>query len=173
MSLGAQVRIDSKPLRVPSDLDSSICLYQQLSANNREKFDRAAYWMDMASRQWTDSISASFASLVSSVESLTERGVTHNIFCDTCKNSVPHDVPGATEKFRAYFEKYAPGASLAKHRSKMYQLRSKILHGSELIQLDRDRALGWDPPGFNQMELVRELSGLTQIAARNWLKSPS
>jgi len=30
-------------LRVPADLDESICLYQQLSPTNRARFDRAAF----------------------------------------------------------------------------------------------------------------------------------
>jgi hypothetical protein len=32
------------------------------------EFNRAAFWLDMASRQWTVSTSASFAALVSTVE---------------------------------------------------------------------------------------------------------
>jgi hypothetical protein len=71
------VGYDGKPLRVPADLDDSICRYHDLSRPKRSKFDRAAFWMDMASRQWTISVSASFASLVSAIESLTERGDTH------------------------------------------------------------------------------------------------
>lgn len=43
--------IDGRGLRVPSDLDESICRYQQLPAVRREEFDMAAYWLDMSSRQ--------------------------------------------------------------------------------------------------------------------------
>ena len=48
---------DGKGLRVPADLDQSICLYQQLERTNRAKFDRAAFWIDMARRQWNTSVS--------------------------------------------------------------------------------------------------------------------
>ncbi len=161
---------DGKGLRVPSDLDHSICLYFQLSPPNLTKFDRALFWMDVSSRQWTISISSSFASLVSAVESLTERGTTHKVYCEKCKSKSQHDVPGATERFRAFFEKYAPGAALSSRRSEMYALRSKILHGSDLMQLDQDLAFGWDPPGWNERELYYELWALTRIALRNWLK---
>jgi hypothetical protein len=34
------------------DLDDSICFYRKLSATHRAKFDRAAFWCDVASRQW-------------------------------------------------------------------------------------------------------------------------
>src|SRR5215831_7186076 len=44
------------------------------SKANREKFNRAGFWMDMASRQWTVSLSASFASLAIAIESLAESG---------------------------------------------------------------------------------------------------
>jgi hypothetical protein len=164
---------DGQGLRVPADLDESICLYLQLSPRNRAKFVRAAFWMDMASRQWTISVSSSFASLVSAVESLTDRGSTHKVYCEECQNYCQHEVPGATERFRAFFEEYAPGASLRSRRTQMYSLRSGILHGSELMQLDQDLAFGWDPPWWNEDELHRELWSLTRVAIRNWLNNPT
>jgi len=163
---------DGKGLRVPADLDQSICLYLQLSATNRAKFDRATFWMDMASRQWAISVSSSFASLVSAVESLTDRGAIHRVYCEECKGYCQHEVPGATERFRAFFERYASGATLRRRRSEMYSLRSGILHGSELMQLDQNLAFGWDPPWWNERALHEELWGLTRVAVRNWLKNP-
>ena len=83
-----------------------------------------------------------------------------------------HEVPGATRRFKEFLDTHAPGASLAKRRDAMYSLRSGILHGSELMQLDQDRAFGWDPPYWNEHELNDELWGLTRVALRNWLKNP-
>jgi len=163
---------DEKGLRVPTDLDQSICCYTALSAGNRAKLDRATFWMDMASRQWNISVSASFAALVSAIESLTERGDTHKSECPICGNPTQHEVPGATRRFKDFFDIYAPGATLAKRRDDMYSLRSGILHGSDLMQLDQDLAFGWDPPWWNERELHAELWGLTRIALRNWLKNP-
>ncbi len=57
--------LDGRGLHVPDDLDASICRYQSLQAPLQAKFDRAAYWLSMTSRQWEDSMSASYASLVS------------------------------------------------------------------------------------------------------------
>jgi hypothetical protein len=130
---------DGSGLPIPDDLDESICRYRSLSPALRAKFDRATYWMGMASRQWEDSMSASFASLVSSVEALTERGIKHSVYCDKCKKEVSHDVPGATENFRAFFERYAPEPGLESRRNNMYAMRSGILHGSKLMQLDPER----------------------------------
>ena len=128
--------------------------------------------MDMASRQWTISVSSSFASLVSAVESLTNRGSVHRVYCEECNGHRQHEEPGPTEQFRAFFEKYAPGASSKRRRNDMYSLRSGILHGNELMQLDHDLAFGWDPPWWNERELHEELWGLTRVALRNWLKNP-
>jgi hypothetical protein len=160
-------------LGVPDDLDELIYRYQNLSPTLQAKFDRATYWLSMASRQWEDSMSASYASLVSSAEALTEQSSKHSVYCNECKENRLHDVPGATEKFRAFFEKYTPDPGLRERRNKMYGLRSKILHGSDLMQLDQGRAFGWDPPWWDEREMTTELWTLMRIAARNWLREPS
>jgi len=163
-----EVGHDGRGLRVPGDLDELICRYQNLPPTLQAKFDRATYWLSMASRQWEDSMSASYASLVSSAEALTtEESSKHSVYCEQCMEKRSHDVPGATEKFRAFFEKYTPDPGLKERRSKMYALRSKILHGSDLIQLDQGRAFGWDPPWWNEREMTTELWTLMRIAARN------
>ena len=151
----ATVGHDGQDLRVPADLDDSICCYMQLSKANRDKFGRAGFWMDMASRQWTVSFSASFASLVIAIESLAERG-SH----------------GAAARFRNFIERYAPGANLENRRSEMYALRSDILHGTGLMEMDQDADFGWAPPEQIEKDLIDELWGLTRIAMRNWLRNP-
>jgi hypothetical protein len=160
---------DGKALRLPADLDEALFMYSKLSKVNRSKFDRAAFWMDLASRQWESSISSSFASLVSAIEALTERGEIHSVECPKCKNSRQHEVPGPTKKFIEFFETYAPGKSNKKRRDEMYSVRSRILHGSKLMQLDQDNYFGWDPPGWDQRELTNELWSLTRVALRQWL----
>jgi hypothetical protein len=168
----ANVGNDGGALRVPTDLDESLCRYRELSEANRSKFDRAAFWVDVASRQWTISVSSSFASLVSAIEALTDRGTTHLVHCEQCKADRSHEVPGATERFQSFFATYAPGPALKKRRREMYKLRSGILHGSDLMQLDQDLAFGFDPLDFNESELQRDLSSITRMAIRNWLKNP-
>ena len=163
---------DRDGLQVPADLDDLICRYQQLSPVNRDKFDRATFWLDIASRQWGISVSSSFGSLVSAVESLTDRGTTHVLFCEQCNAERPHEAPGATERFRAIVETFAPGAAHEKRRKEMYDLRSGISHGSELMELDQDLAFGWDPLWWNEHELHDELWGLTRFVLRNWLRNP-
>lgn len=163
---------DGKGLRVPADRDQSICCYKALSAENRAKFDRATFWIDIASRQWNTSVSASFAALVSAIESLTERGDFHSFDCPTCGEPTQHEAPGATRRFKDFFDICAPGVPLANRRDRIYKLRPGILHGSKLMQLDQDLAFGWDPPWWNERELHDELWGLTRVALRNWMKNP-
>ncbi len=148
---------DGLPLRVPSDLDDSICTYLELRKNEalRKKFAIAAFWMDMASSQWTLSFSASFASLAIACEALGERNLR------------------PTARFKKFIERYAPGASLAEPRTAMYGLRSEIMHGSGLIEMDRGTDFGWAPPEQEQKDLLAQLWGLARIAMRNWIKDPS
>jgi hypothetical protein len=165
---------DGEGLRVPSDLDNSICSYAEMSPEHREKFDRASFWLDVASQQWSISMSASFAARVTAIEALTEgRGMIHHYDCPVCKKPTSHEVPGATRRFIDFFDTYAPGEALAKQRSEMYSLRSGILHGGKLMELDRVLAVGISPVDSNEGELQRDLWGLTSVAIRNWLRSPA
>ena len=159
---------DGRSLPVPADLDESICRYLDLSPSDKAKFDRATFWLDMFSRQWTISVSAAFAALVSAIEALTERGVAHQFKCPICDDLTQHEVPGSTRRFRDFMNTYAPGAKSA-IRNQIYDLRSGILHGSKLIELDYALAFGWDPPWRKQQELIWELSKITRTALRNWL----
>jgi hypothetical protein len=145
---------DGRSLEVPTDLDDLICCYTHLSPRNRATFDRGSFWMDMASRQWTISLSASFASLVIAIEALGNRSV------------------GATKRFHDYLEKYASSPSLKDRRKKMYALRSAILHGSGLMAMDQDADFGWSPPEQDDKDLMEELWSLTKLSMRNWLKDP-
>jgi hypothetical protein len=165
-----QLGLDGRGLRVPTDLDELICCYQRLPPSDRVKFDRAAFWVNLASRQWAMSMSASFASYVSAAESLIDRGAVHRVYCDQCGQQRQHEVPGATEAFRTFFETYAPGAATRRLRGQMYDIRSGILHGSRLMQFDQDIAFGWDPPNWNEGALHSDLRRVTRIALRNWLR---
>jgi hypothetical protein len=164
--------IDGKPLRVPADLDDFICAYQGLSRYHREHLDRALFWFDLASEQWTTSMSASYASLVSAIETLVGRGTVHHAFCKLCGEERTHDVPSLSEMFKHFLDRYAPSEAEDRLRKKMYGLRSEILHGSKLIAFDEDLAIGWDPPWENQTRLHGELWLITRIALRSYLKNP-
>ncbi len=164
---------DGEGLRVPSNLDQSICSYEALSAPNREKFDRAVFWFGTATGMRDVSVSASFAAFVSAIESLTARSTHHNFKCPVCGRPGTHIVQGPTKLFRNFLAMYAPDASLAKDRDRMYKLRSNILHGSDLLEIDQIVPIqGWTPTGFKEDELYNGMWRVTRTALRNWLKSP-
>ena len=164
---------DGEGLRVPSDLDQSIYSYEALLAPNRERFDRAAFWFGTASGMRDVSVSASFAAFVSAIESLTARGTRHKFECPVCGGPGTHEVPGPTKLFRNFLATYAPDASLAKDRDRMYKLRSDILHGSDVLEIDQIVPIqGWTPTGFKEDELYNGMWRVTRTALRNWLKSP-
>ena len=145
---------DGRSLEVPADLDDLICCYTQLTPTNRATFDRGSFWMDMASRQWAISLSASFASLVIAIEALGDRR------------------KGPTARFHDYLAQYAPNASLQDRGKKMYALRSDILHGSGLMEMDQDADSGWSPPEQNDKDIMEELWRLTKLSMLNWLQNP-
>jgi DNA invertase Pin-like site-specific DNA recombinase len=105
------------------------------------------------------------------VEALTDRGTVHGYTCPKCGKDTQHETPGPTQLFRDFLETYAPGGPLKKRRDSMYALRSGIFHGSTLMRLDLDRGLGWDPPWWDEQDLIRELWVVTRVALRNWLWS--
>ncbi len=164
---------DGRGLRVPTDLEKSILLYGALSPAARSSFDRATYWVDLAHRQWEISLSASFAFLVSAIESLVPRGDRHRTTCTVCGGECQHEVPGATQASRDFLESHAPGRALRRRRNEMYSLRSGILHGSELMQMDRELFLGFDHIRWKERELQDDLWNLTHFALRNWLSQSS
>jgi hypothetical protein len=79
-------------------------------------------------------------------------------------------VPGATRRFKDFIDAYATYVGTGR-RGETYPLRSGILHGSKLIEIDYALAFGWDPPWLNQRELQWDLSEIARTALRNWLKN--
>ncbi len=147
---------DGKGLRVPMDLDTSISRYKELPTKARGKFDRAIFWLEMASQQWETSVSLAFVCLVSAVEALLNSRGT-----------------GISRKLKAFLERYAAGGDRKCICDEFYRLRSDIVHGSDLVDIDQDHAFGWDPSWENQRRVIDGLWLLSQLALRNWLKDPS
>lgn len=160
-------------LTVPDNLDSLLCNYQSLTLENKEKFDRAAYWFDIAYRQWEISASASYFSLVAAIEALSGKVESDKVKCDQCGIEYKPIASGAIRAFKDFLEKYAQGTGLNGQRNKMYSLRSNIAHGSGLLLLDNEYYFGWDPVSERERDLQWELWRVTKMAMLNWLKASS
>jgi hypothetical protein len=115
---------------------------------------------------------ASFVAMVSAIEAFTDTSSQHTAQCNVCGEPYRHIVPGPTKAFRDFLATYAPGPQLNARRSEMYALRSGLVHGSVLMELDDERHSVWDPAQSQQLELWSELFGVTRTAVRNWLNDP-
>ncbi len=164
---------DGKPLRVPTDLDEQIVRYHALTPGDKARFNRAAFWLDVSGRFWSFAVSTYFSALVSAIEALTDRGATHSAYCAECHRQRTHDEPGPTKLFRDFLETYAPGITRKEQRDEMYKLRSDLSHGTEIMHLDQELSLGFGmvPPFWREYDLLTDLSKVTRVALRNWLKA--
>ena len=161
---------DGGGLRIPSDLDDAICTYEALTDSKREKLDRSLFWFSTLKDIRNVSVSASFAAMVSATEAMTSRSVPHAILCPDCHRPTEHEVPGSTKLFKNFLATYAPGASASRDRDLMYNLRSEVVHGEHLVELDREiPIMGWTPSGFKEVERYGGLWNLTRTALQNWL----
>jgi hypothetical protein len=116
---------------------------------------------------------ASFVAMVSAIEALVESERGHQGQCNSCGEEFFHRTPGPTEAFRRFLATHVSGDQLKNQRNDMYALRSGLVHGSVLMELDDERHSVWDPAQDHQRELWSELFGITRIAIRRWLKDPS
>lgn len=163
----------SDGLQVPTDLDDSLYAYSRLLKQPERRLNRSLYWMQLASRFGYRYMGPSFLSMVSAIEALGAAEVSHTAQCTECGGTFVHRVPGPTEAFRNFLSTYAPGPQLNSRRSDMYSLRSGLVHGNVLMELDDERHSVWDPAHNQQIDLWSELFGITRIAIRNWLNDPS
>jgi hypothetical protein len=166
-------RSTSDGLQVPADLDESLYAYQRLRKESQQTFDRSLYWLQLASRFGYRHMAASFVAMVSAIEALVKPGSVHEAQCTTCGEDFSHRMPGPTKAFREFLAAYAPGPQLNSRRIEMYALRSGLVHGNVLMELDDERHSVWDPAQNQQIELWSELFQITRIALRNWLNDPA
>jgi hypothetical protein len=76
-------------------------------------------------------------------------------------------VPGATERFHAFFEKYAPGGSLRERRSKALRVTEPRLRVGPRV--DRDEEMIFLPPAGPNKGLDERLEPRTGHRKRKWL----
>jgi hypothetical protein len=143
-------------LEVPDSLEESLTRFVRLDGEDADRFFRALFWLELHSRQWNLSESASFGSLATAIETLMPP---------------PAEGVGPTRHFRDLLEKFAPGGGdMEKRRSRMYGVRSAISHGGKLLRGD----LHWFeggliPTSLDERSLHSDLLHVTRVALINWL----
>jgi hypothetical protein len=149
-------------LVLPESLSNLIAAFDRLGAEDRRRFLRAAFWFSASRGAWEFNASAWFTSIVSAIETLAPKAAEQ---CPCCKSIV-----GISKSFRDFVEEFAPNSG-AKSRMLVYDIRSKLSHGSRLLQLDE---APWDftvqSTWLEEQDARMELSAMAHDVLVNWLK---
>jgi hypothetical protein len=157
--IGLQTEMD-----VPASIDSFFDRFEAAPHETREKMLRACYWFSASYRMWHALQSLSFVSAINAVEALLPESEQHE--CSVCGKE--HRYPGPTQLFRDFVERYAQGVP-KRARSDMYDLRSSLLHGTQLHGSDVPRAWSGIIPSVQRHEaLHRTALEVARTSVRNW-----
>lgn len=141
-------------LAVPDITAETVETIARLDPPSREKFFRAAYWFSRSRPAWHVSQSLSYISLINSIEVLADRAGP-----DPCPTCGLDRAPGPTARFRDTVERFVgdvPG------RKELYQARSRLVHGDQLLHADGPEAWAFAP----QPSEERDRHGVAQDVAR-------
>ncbi|MBV8526824.1 MAG: hypothetical protein JOZ75_00765 [Candidatus Dormibacteraeota bacterium] len=151
-------------MSVPDSLPMALQRYSFLSVGEQRDFLRACYWFQLSERQWELSQSASYQSLVQSIEALLPR----RIHADTC-TACGRPVQGPTRAFKDFVETYAAWTTSAE-RNGFYDLRSSVAHGAVLFESDGEIDFGgMHPLRWQQYQTHGRMAQVARIALVNYL----
>jgi hypothetical protein len=147
----------------PAVLSQLFDNYFALDEETARQFRRACYWFNLGGFFYGYSGSTSFFARVVAIESLLPKGESPHP-CATC--GAPHH-PSITKAFRDFLEAYVPDRPA---REKFYDMRSKIAHGSSLLQFDTWEEFNDFHPGrLDEDEQMDALHRVCRVALVNWL----
>ena len=136
-------------LSVPTSLQVLLDGFFRLSLDDRQAFERAAYWLAHSDEVWRLSKSAAFVALVQAIEVLVPPSSGEK--CPTCHRNIG---PGPTVLFMRFLDEHVPELDPGIRRT-LYSVRSAISHGGRLLHSD------FEPPSMalvpGQMEEWRLL----------------
>ena len=162
-------------LDLPVGMEARTNQYANLTESQKIQFLRCAYWLRHSNLVYQTSRSAALMSSVQAIESLIEKKW----------NKVPPDEssvrkPGPTELFIKFLKTYAPSIKDSSEglREQLYNARSRLSHGENLLSLDRELGMSAaNPIGSVEYQQLGDASTLVRTAALNWLmdhgKKPS
>ena len=120
---------DDHKLSVPDSLGDSLDRVARLAPGQKRDLIRACFWLNHARRVWTISQSASYLAVSQAIEALLPDA--EQIKCEECGEL--REVPSITKRFTDWVEANVPDEEA---RSSLYASRSKITHGSILLEVD-------------------------------------
>jgi len=149
---------------VPDVLRPLLDRYHAVDPRLRDVFLKACYWYERSGAAWDMSVSLGHIAAVNAVESLMPAEEV-----DRCPTCGLNRAPGTTRRFIAFVDRHA-AAVPDDDRSQIYVLRSALVHGGRLLDIDTPGPWGALIPG----DLVqRGTYGAARQVARavivNWL----
>jgi hypothetical protein len=154
-------------LEIPTTLSESLRRLDRINSEDRNRYLRASYWLSYSRKVWRLSKSAAFTALISAVEALFPAPALAAP-CPSCGHNTN---PGPTAQFQELLELLLPGSSISpKLKNELYRIRSKLAHGDRLFYQDQI-GFGFHPTSNNEMNRLRHLTNVVQVAIYNWLQT--
>ena len=151
----------NETLELPANLAALVDAVDALPAGDRDRFFRSAYWFSRAGGAWRLSQSLSYISLINSIEVLTPHGIE-----DRCPTCGLNRAPGPTARFRDFVERYAGDVP---DRSRLYEIRSRLVHGDQILQSDQPSGFAFTPQLWEERERHERARRVAQAAIINWV----
>jgi hypothetical protein len=127
----------------------------------RERFFRAAYWFSRSGPAWRLSRSLSYISLINAIEVLTPVAGM-----DACPACGLNRAPGPTARFRDTVERYAGDVP---ERKELYSLRSRLVHGDQILLSDGPSGWGFTPQSEEERWRHELASRIARVVIISWL----
>jgi hypothetical protein len=152
-------------LTMPALAEQVLTIFPMLSQEQRRRFLRACYWNQMADKVAEFSASSAYAALIQAVETLIDVAPGS----EPCVACGERSSGRATSAFQDLVERYAPNTK-RKMRTRMYDLRSRVVHGNGLL-LDDEDTLSWDlnPRRAAEQDLTDEAKRIVRFVLLGWL----
>lgn len=147
-------------LELPASLAALLDAVDALQPGDRDRFFRSAYWFSRAGGAWRLSQSLSYICLINAIEVLTPHGVE-----DRCSTCGLNRAPGPTARFRDFVERYAGDVP---DRSRLYAIRSRLVHGDQILQSDQPSGFAFTPHLWEERERHDRAWRVAQTAVINW-----
>lgn len=165
-------------LLLPENLKLSLDKIDSLLKRDRIKFDMACSCYYQSSKVWSESHSLSFIALVTALECLFEEyekckdcgspSVEAFEKCKTCGEPIFK----ITKTLKDFLDTHVPFIDvMKKERDLIYNIRSRLAHGLEMLHRDFEQGVAINPIRQYQEQFSRNIRYIVFVGIYNWLWS--